>query len=44
MKGMLELADQKETKSFVIPELKTLTEVKFKNSDRRFSFKLPFRK
>ena len=43
MKGMLELADQKETKSFVIPELKTLTEVKFKNSDRRFSFKLPFK-
>jgi cell wall-associated protease len=43
MKEMLELADQKETKSFVIPELKTLTEVKFKNSDRRFSFKLPLK-
>lgn len=41
MKSMLEFANSNLDKSLTIPLLKNLTEIRFKKSDRRFSFNLP---
>lgn len=38
MKALLELANQAEEKAFVTPQIKMITEVKFRASDRKFSF------
>jgi len=43
MKALLALADQKEEKGFINPLLKSVTEIKFKATDRRFSFPLPLK-
>lgn len=43
MKRLLELADTKEDKSFITPEIKAVTEIKFKAADRTFSFDLSFK-
>lgn len=40
MKGMLELAEQKEEKAFIIPQVKLITEIKFRKNDKKFSFQL----
>jgi cell wall-associated protease len=43
MKSLLALADQKIDTGFINPLLKSVTEIKFKVSDRRFSFPLPLK-
>jgi cell wall-associated protease len=40
MKELLRLADEKTEKAFVNPQIKSLTEVKFNSTDRKFSFNL----
>lgn len=41
LKNLLALAGVAEEKAFLNPQLKAITEIKFKNSDKRFSFNLP---
>lgn len=43
MKSLLALADQKIDSGFISPLLKSVTEIKFKATDRRFSFPLPLK-
>lgn len=43
MKKLLSLASEPEEKAFINPQLKGITEIKFKNADRKFSFVLPLK-
>lgn len=43
MKALLSLAATTEEKAFINPLLKGITEIKFKNADRKFSFALPLK-
>jgi cell wall-associated protease len=43
MSNLLSLADSNIDAAFINPELKAITEIKFRSSDRRFTFTLPLK-